>query len=104
MNEKRSFIFAWPGSKNPSSTRKIHLRQLYDTLQLSILRNDITEARRAWDILSRCKEVPTMEMWTTAVHLLGDDLSQEGTNERQLEFLRTTMFQYPTAVSRASFV
>jgi RNA polymerase I-specific transcription initiation factor RRN11 len=101
MSVEHSFLFALPGAKDTtSSTRKVHIRRLHDILQLSLQRNDIPRSKRAWAILARCKEVPWMEMWTTAVHILGDGIGEDENDPRLIEFLRAMLLHHPDAVSR----
>lgn len=90
-----SFLFASLSSKVPNTTRKFHIRQLFDVLQLSLHRGDIPRATRAWTILARCKEMNWMTLWSTALHILGTD---EGPNSRTVSFLRDMMLQYPVEV------
>lgn len=52
------------------SARKLHICRLYDVLELSLLRNELTRARKAWAILARCKEIHWTTMWTTAISFL----------------------------------
>lgn len=90
-------LFELPGSKAPNTARKIHIRRLYDTLQLCILRRDITRARKAWAILVRCKEVHWKALWRTGVLLLDEsdyDLDQEGETEKRVDYLSTMMLQH----------
>lgn len=39
-----------------------------------------------------------MTMWTTAVHILGEDLEDEEKPTRKIEFLREMMLRYPADV------
>ncbi|KIY69760.1 hypothetical protein CYLTODRAFT_420448 [Cylindrobasidium torrendii FP15055 ss-10] len=71
-----------------SSARKIHICRLYDIIQLSLLRNDLTTARKAWVILARCKEIPWITLWPTAVRILGDERFDPRDTSRKIEFLR----------------
>ena len=86
------FLFASLRSKQPSNTRKAHIRRLYDVFQLCIARRDLPRAKRAWSILVRCKEIDWLVMWTTSLQLLGDSPDDTSSTERQ-DFLRTMMLQ-----------
>ncbi|KAJ7590792.1 hypothetical protein C8J56DRAFT_542986 [Mycena floridula] len=90
------FIFASLNSQTPSTTRKVHIRRLYDVLQLCIHNGDISRARRAWAILVRCKEIDWINMWPTALVLLDHDSSPE--------FLKEIMLQHATEVGCPSLV
>jgi RNA polymerase I-specific transcription initiation factor RRN11 len=93
-------IFASLETRQPKVTRKIHIRRLYDVLQLCIHRNDLKRARRAWSILIRCKEIDLKTEWLTAVHLLTENTSQaDDNNPEKLDFLRAMMLQYPEQVN-----
>ncbi|THV08345.1 hypothetical protein K435DRAFT_847217 [Dendrothele bispora CBS 962.96] len=89
-----AFLFACLES-NTSTARKTHIRRLYDILQLSIHRNDLSRARRAWAVLARCKEIPWVFMWPIAVHLVGDSQSEEDDEERRIVLLREMIHQFP---------
>lgn len=93
--DEHRFLFAPLDSRKPLTARKIHIRRLYDVLQLSIHRNDLARARRAWCILVRCKEVHWMAMWTTGLHLLGANTDKVGPASKRLEYLRTMMLRNP---------
>lgn len=97
--DEHRFLFASLADKKPTTARQVHIRRLYDLLQLCLQRNDISRAKRAWAILARCKEVNWKIMWTTGVHLLGDDSYDLETNTPRVEFLRSMMLQYPEEVS-----
>ncbi|RDB22743.1 RNA polymerase I-specific transcription initiation factor rrn11 [Hypsizygus marmoreus] len=87
------FLFASLDSQKPLTARKVHIRRLYDLLQLCIHRNDLTRATRAWAILARCKEVHWMSMWTTGFLLLGANLDEDNRTHKRLEYLRTMMLR-----------
>ncbi|CAL1701176.1 unnamed protein product [Somion occarium] len=87
-------LFDLPGSKEPRTTRKLHIRRLYDILQLCILRQDFVRARKAWAILVRCKEVHWKALWKTGVLLLGgvdDEPDHEQENGRRIDYLYAMM-------------
>ncbi|KAL0573963.1 hypothetical protein V5O48_007978 [Marasmius crinis-equi] len=86
-----SFLFDSLASKSPKTTRKDHIRRLYDILQLCIHRSDLPRARRAWAILARCKEIKWTTLWSTAVYLVGDSHSRGEDVPKQLAFLRELM-------------
>ncbi|EGO27767.1 hypothetical protein SERLADRAFT_435521 [Serpula lacrymans var. lacrymans S7.9] len=89
------FLFTSLGDKKPSTTRKVHIRRLYDILQLSLQRKDLPRAKRAWAILSRCKEVEWKSMWSTSLYLLSDHVDKIESSPPKIDFLRTMMLQYP---------
>ncbi|KAF8165501.1 hypothetical protein B0H34DRAFT_793880 [Crassisporium funariophilum] len=90
-----SFLFESLDSKQPSTTRKVHLRRLYDILQLCFQRNDFQRAKRVWAILARCKEIDWLALWTTGLHILAEDDAHENKTQRTVEYLRAMMLQYP---------
>ena len=100
MLSEHTFLFASLGDKKPITARTVHIRRLYDLLQLCIQRNDLSRAKRAWTILARCQEVDWKTMWTTGVYLLSDDTNSPEANLPRLEFLRAMMLQRPEEVSK----
>ncbi|KAF9464352.1 hypothetical protein BDZ94DRAFT_1353808 [Collybia nuda] len=92
MSSDHPFLFASLDSHKPLTTRKVHIRRLYDVLQLAIHRNDLTRANRAWCILARCKEIHWMTLWTIGLHLLSTGV-EEG-DIKQLGYLRTMMLRH----------
>ncbi|THH14392.1 hypothetical protein EW146_g5931 [Bondarzewia mesenterica] len=97
--EGQTFLFDSLKGRQPLTARHVHIRRLYDILQLSIHRADTQRAQRAFSILSRCKEVNWKDMWRTGLLLLGGDggsvaTTRAGHTERQ-EFLRVMMLQHP---------
>ena len=100
--DHRQFIFDSLGAKRPKTSRRSHIRLLYDVLQLSLQRADYPRARRAWSVLVRCKEVDWKSLWNAGVMLV-DDGSNEAWhgNSKKLEYLSAMMLQYPEEV-RAS--
>ncbi|EDR12791.1 uncharacterized protein LACBIDRAFT_311636 [Laccaria bicolor S238N-H82] len=88
------FLFSSLDSKNPLTARKVHIRRLYDILQLSLQRNDFLRAKRAWAVLARCKEMNWKSMWTTGLALLGEGVDSACT-PRRLDYLRSMMLQHP---------
>ncbi|KAK0205713.1 hypothetical protein IW262DRAFT_1453441 [Armillaria fumosa] len=77
------------------SARKLHICRLYDVLELSLLRNEFSRARKAWAILARCKEMHWTTMWTTAVRVLGDETFDEHDSSKKIAFLHEMMLQLP---------
>ena len=97
-----AFLFASLDSKQPLTTRKVHIRRLYDILQLSIQRHDVQRAKRAWSILVRCKEINWLALWRTGLHILGEAHTDEDGVPATLDYLRSMMLKYPDDV-RLSF-
>src|SRR5580765_2212935 len=91
------FLFASLESKRPLTTRQLHIRRLYDLLQLCIHRHDYERAKRAWAILARCNEVEWKSLWPTALLIIGGNPTALGTGQ-DTEFLRTMMLQHPDEV------
>jgi RNA polymerase I-specific transcription initiation factor RRN11 len=89
------FLFTSLASKTPNTTRKTHIRRLYDVFQICLHRRDIERAKRAWAILARCPEIHWKTMWATALSVLSvkDDLEQS--YEQKIEFLREMMLLQP---------
>ncbi|SJL02234.1 uncharacterized protein ARMOST_05560 [Armillaria ostoyae] len=77
------------------SARKLHICRLYDVLELSLSRNELTRARKAWAILARCKEIHWTTMWTTAVRVMGDETFDEHDSSKKVAFLHEMMLQLP---------
>ncbi|KAI9000870.1 hypothetical protein BD414DRAFT_406486 [Trametes punicea] len=96
--DEHSFLFDSHSSVQSNTTRKVHIRRLFDILQLCIQRRDWTRARRAWAILARCKEVDWKAMWRTSLLLLGEyrDVTHHArTDEDRVAFLTIMMRQHP---------
>ena len=93
-----TFLFSSLGSKQPSTTRKAHIRRLYDILQLSIQRHDVQRAQRAWSILARCKEINWLALWRTRLHILGEAHTDADGAQVTVNYLRSMMLQYPDDV------
>ena len=91
-----------------SSARKFHIRRLHDILQLSIQRNDLARAKKAWAILARCDEVDWINIWETGLAVTGkatdqsfaeqSDALRMGNRER-LEYLKIVMLRHKQGVS-----
>ncbi|KAJ6539554.1 hypothetical protein B0H19DRAFT_960679 [Mycena capillaripes] len=91
-----TFIFAPTfDTKNPSTARKIHIRRVYDVMQMCIQRNDLERATRAWTILAHCEEINWRTMWSTSVHILAENLNDYEKSPKKVEFLRLMMLQHP---------
>lgn len=88
------FLFASLHSKRPRTARKVHIRRLYDVLQLSIQRQDFTRARRAWAILARCKEIQWKSLWMTSLLLVGDGLHDVDSSKDKINYLRSLMLRH----------
>jgi RNA polymerase I-specific transcription initiation factor RRN11 len=99
-----TFLFAPPDARTPHSAAKVHMRRLYDILQLCIARGDLPRARRAWAILARCHGFDWKQLWRTGVHLIdpGDTVEGgEGDQAERVEFLRSVLQQHPEEVRPA---
>lgn len=98
-SDEHRFLFASLGSKQPLTTRQVHIRRLYDLLQLCIQRHDYERAKRAWAILARCKEVGWKSLWPTALAVMPENAA--GREKGQVvEFLRMMMLQHPEEVRK----
>ena len=95
------FIFNSLDSKQPKTARKLHIRRVFDVLNLCIQRRDWPRAKRAWAILARCKEVDWKQMWRISLLLLGEtgDQGDSGqSHEDRVSFLTVMMRQHPEEV------
>ncbi|KZP24697.1 hypothetical protein FIBSPDRAFT_735396 [Athelia psychrophila] len=90
---EHKFLFASLADKNPKIARQVHVRRLYDLLQLCLQRNDLPRAKRAWAILARCKEIDWRTMWTTGLQLLGDGFEGLESDSPRVNFLQSMMRQ-----------
>ena len=99
-NAQDAYLFEPASNIHARTTRKVHIRRLFDVLQLSIHHGYFQKARRAWAILMRCKELDWRLMWRTGV-LLVDERSvlDEGLVAARLEYLQTVMLQHAESVS-----
>lgn len=105
FSAEHSFLFTCRDSKQPTTARKVHIRRLYDVLQLCLQRGDFLRAKRAWAILSRCKGINWKTMWKLGVQLSGEQAQYDmERNEQKIKFLGATMRQHPDEVvlSRSS--
>ena len=94
-----TFLFSSLDSKQPSTARKVHLRRLYDILQLSFQRHQFQRAKRVWAILIHCKEIDWKVLWNVGLCILNEDTTNEGGERVAVEYLRSMMFQCPDDVS-----
>ena len=78
------------------SARAFHIRRLNDILHLSVQRNDVERAKRAWTILMRCAEVDWMALWNIGFFVLGH--GDEWERKKASEYLKATMLSYPQRV------
>lgn len=101
-SDSYKFLFAYPNAKQTLSARKVHIRRLYDILELSIHRNDLARAKKAWAILVRCKEVNWKTMWRTGALLVGKSEDPTMSARDRLEYLTTMMLQFAEAVRSRS--
>ena len=96
--QEHTFLFTSLSSKQPLTTRKVHIRRLYDILQLSIQRHDVQRAKRVWSILSRCKEINWLALWRTGLHILGEAHTDVDGMRATVGYLHSMMLQYPDDV------
>lgn len=52
------------------STRKAHFRRLYDIYHVALQRNNITQAKRAYSILVRCREFDWASNWRSGLDMV----------------------------------
>lgn len=93
-DDHHDFIFVSLQSKRPLTARKVHIRRLYDLLQLCIQRQDIHRARRAWATLARCKEIQWKSLWITSLFLVGGGLHPTDNDEAKIDYIRSLMLQH----------
>lgn len=93
-----TFLFSPPEDILPFTSRRVHLRRLYDALHLSVQRGDLHRARRAWAILARCKEIDWRASWMLAVGLLDRSGHRTESNPTKIDYLRTMMLHSPENV------
>jgi hypothetical protein len=94
-----SFLFALGNSRAASTVARVHIRRIYDVLQVSITRDDASRARRAWSILVRCPEVNWQVLWKTAMHILDLEMREEGASMQDINLL-DQLLQKPTGEVR----
>ncbi|KAG0143683.1 hypothetical protein CROQUDRAFT_717054 [Cronartium quercuum f. sp. fusiforme G11] len=66
--------------------RKLHIRRLFDLLNLSLLKNDLVKSRRIFKILIRCKEVQFIQLWQFGLRLL--DIDHDNDHDQVLSYLK----------------
>ncbi|PPR04037.1 hypothetical protein CVT24_010612 [Panaeolus cyanescens] len=93
LPQTHTFLFSSLNSVEPQTTRKVHLRRLWDLLQLSLQRQQFDRAKRIWAILIRCKEFDWKVLWTTGLQILSQD-DPKTTSHTTIEYLRTMLLQY----------
>lgn len=93
MSFNHNFLFASLDSKPPRTAREVHIRRLYDILQLCIQRNDMPRAKRAWAILVRCKEFRWEKHWTTGLCILNENGVSTENMPQRIEYLRAMMLR-----------
>ncbi|KAF9569006.1 hypothetical protein CPC08DRAFT_653909 [Agrocybe pediades] len=89
------FLFSSLQSRKPLTARKVHLRRLYDILQLSIHRQDFQRAKQVWIILARCKEVDWKALWSTGLFIIGETDDGESAPRNSVDYLHAMMLQCP---------
>ncbi|KAI0089114.1 hypothetical protein BDY19DRAFT_890129 [Irpex rosettiformis] len=98
MISSPTFLFEPVEGKQPRTARKIHIRRLYDVLELCLHQGDMKRAMRAWTILVRCKEMDWKTMWRTGALMAGTHSPYEGSQAQdRLEYLSAMMRQYAEA-------
>ncbi|KAG1906991.1 uncharacterized protein F5891DRAFT_939827 [Suillus fuscotomentosus] len=94
-NNDHQFLFDFPNKKIMPNARQIQLQRLYDLVNLSVQRDDLPRARRAWSILARCKELNWKAMWRLGITILENDVCVVESNPHKIDFLRTMLLQLP---------
>ena len=89
MTEAREPLYCLDGV-TLSTTRKRHIRRLNDLLYLCLERDDLPRARRAWAILTQCKEFDWKGHWRTGL-LLVPTTEGASTGRQKVEMLRKLM-------------
>ena len=92
------FLFSFLEDKPRLTSRRVHLRRLYDVLHFSLQRHDMMRARRAWAILARCNEVNWKTLWTLSIGLLNHRADTTGSSPVKIDYLRSMMLQHPEEV------
>lgn len=96
----QGFLFDSQDVKYPRTARAVHIRRLHDILQLSIQAGNLSNAKKAFSILLRCKEIGWKEMWKIGLLLLDRDINESHiVNPNRIEFLRILMLQHPDEAS-----
>ncbi|KAI6047489.1 hypothetical protein EDC04DRAFT_627867 [Pisolithus marmoratus] len=94
-SSNHQFLFSLLDDKPRLTSRRIHLRRLYDILHLSLQQHDMVRARRAWAILARCKEVNWKNLWTLSIGLLDCHVDNVDSIPTKIDYLRAMMLQHP---------
>ncbi|KAI6035075.1 hypothetical protein F5J12DRAFT_10787 [Pisolithus orientalis] len=89
------FLFSLLEDKPRLTSRRIHIRRLYDILHLSLQQQDMARARRAWAILARCNEVNWKNLWTLSVGLLDCHVNDVESTPTKVDYLKAMMLQHP---------
>ncbi|KIO12616.1 hypothetical protein M404DRAFT_19386 [Pisolithus tinctorius Marx 270] len=89
------FLFSLLEDKPRLTSRRIHIRRLYDILHLSLQQQDMARARRAWAILARCNEVNWKNLWTLSVGLLDRHVNDVESTPTKVDYLKAMMLQHP---------
>ncbi|KIM68892.1 hypothetical protein SCLCIDRAFT_1209109 [Scleroderma citrinum Foug A] len=89
------FLFSLLEDKPRLTSRRVHLRRLYDVLHFSLQRHDMIRARRAWAILARCNEVNWKTLWTLSIGLLDHQANTTESSPVKIDYLRSMMLQHP---------
>lgn len=89
------FLFSLLEDKPRLTSRRIHIRRLYDILHLSLQQHDLVRAQRAWAILARCNEVHWKNLWTLSVGLLDRHVGDVDSVPTKIDYLKAMMLQHP---------
>lgn len=89
------FLFSLFEDKPRLTSRRIHIRRLYDILHLSLQQQDLIRAQRAWAILARCNEVHWKNLWTLSVGLLDRHFGDVDSVPTKIDYLKAMMLQHP---------
>ena len=88
-----SSIFEGLGIKTSHTDRVGHIKRLYDILHLCLQSGDVARARRAWGILTRCKETNWESLWRTGLRII-----LEHGDGSEIAYLRTVKLRLPAEV------
>ncbi|KAL4076161.1 hypothetical protein V8B97DRAFT_2001734 [Scleroderma yunnanense] len=95
MSPDHPFLFSLLEDKPRLTSRRVHLRRLYDVLHLSLQQHDMARARRAWAILARCNEVNWKSLWMLSIGLLDHHADNTKYSSIKIDYLRSLMLQHP---------
>lgn len=93
MSVNHNFLFESLDSKSPPTARKVHIRRLYDILELCIQRNDFDRAKRAWCVLIRCKEFQWEDQWRTGLYIISEGSTLTENIPQRVGYLRAMMLR-----------